>query len=71
MPGPPRGFRGTGSKLQNEVSGVCDRGKQKNRKQGNLRKLNFKALLEHCRLLLLGGSLDISKEAKNKNFDIS
>ena len=41
------------------------------REQGNLRELNLEALLEPCRLLLLGSSLNSSKEAINRNFDIS
>ena len=41
------------------------------RKQENLGKLNVEALLEHCRLRLLGYSLNTSREAMNKNFDVS
>ena len=42
------------------------------RKYGNLgRGMNLEALLEPCRLLLFGDSLNISKEAINANFDIS
>ena len=47
---------------------VCDRSEQKGQKA---RELNLEALLEPCRLLLLGGSLNTSKEAINKSFDIS
>ena len=39
---------------------------RRGRKEGNLGKLNLKALLEPCRLLLLGGSLNTSKEAIDK-----
>ena len=35
---------------------------RRGRKQGNLGELNLEALLEPCRLLLLGGSLYTSKE---------
>ena len=44
---------------------------RRGKKQGNLEKQNLEALLEHCRLLLLGGFLDLSKVAINKNFDVS
>ena len=44
---------------------------RKGRKQGNLEKLNPKALLETFRLILLGGSLNKSKEAMNHYCDIS
>ena len=43
---------------------------RRGRKQGNLGELNLEALLEPCRLLLLGGSLNTSKKAINKNFYI-
>ena len=33
--------------------------------------LNLEALLEPCRPLLLGDSMNTTKEAVNKNFDIS
>ena len=39
--------------------------------EGNLGELNLEVRLEPCRLLLLGGSLDTSKEAITQNFDIS
>ena len=45
---------------------------RRGRRQGNLGGLNLEALLEPCRLLLLvGGSLNQSKEAININFNIS
>ena len=43
---------------------------RRGRKQGNLWELNLESFLEPCRLLLLGGSLNTSKEALNKNFDM-
>ena len=43
---------------------------RRGRKQRNLGKLNLEAFLEPC-WLLLGGSLNASKEAVNRNFDIS
>ena len=39
---------------------------RRGRKQGILGELNLEALSESCRLLLLGGSLNTSKEAVNK-----
>ena len=39
---------------------------RRGRKQGNPGRLNLEALIEPCRLLLLGGSLSTSKEAMNK-----
>ena len=45
---------------------VCDEASGRDRKQGNLRELNLEALLEPCRLFLLGGSFNASKEATNK-----
>ena len=39
--------------------------------QENLGELNLEALLEPYRLLLSRGSLNTTKEAINKNFDIS
>ena len=44
---------------------------RRDRKQMNLVELNLEALLEPCRLLLLRGSLNISKEAIQENFDIT
>ena len=44
---------------------------RRRRKQGNLRELNLGALLELCRLFLLGDFLNTSKEAINRNNDIS
>ena len=41
-------------------------GSRRGRKQGNVGKLNLEAILEPCRLLPLGGSLDTSKEGINK-----
>ena len=38
---------------------------RRGKKQGNLAELNLEALLEPCRLLLLGDSLNTSKEATN------
>ena len=69
-PQPPRGFRGQGAKLQNESSCICDRIEQKGQKAREFGELNLEALLEPCRLLLLGGSLNTSKKAINKNFYI-
>ena len=43
---------------------------RRDKKQGNLGKLNLEALLEPCWLLLLEGSLNRFKEALGKNFDI-
>ena len=43
---------------------------RRGRKQVNLGELNLEALLEPCRLLLLGGSLNTSIEAREK-FNIS
>ena len=40
---------------------------RRDKKQGNLEKLNLEAHLGPCRLLLLKGSLNTSKEAMNKN----
>ena len=45
--------------------------RRRGRKLGNLGELNLEALLEPCRLLLLGGSFNTSKEAINKSFDIN
>ena len=42
---------------------------RRGRKQRNLGEMNLEALLEPCRLLLLGGSSNTCKEAINKNFD--
>ena len=69
--GPPRGFRGPGAKLQNVAPCVFDRSKQKGREVRESGKQNLEALLKACRLLLLGVSLNTSKEVINKNFDIS
>ena len=44
---------------------------RRGQKQGNLGEQNLEALLEPCRLLLLGGSLNTSKEASNISFYIS
>ena len=43
---------------------------RRGRKQGNVAELNLEALLEPCRLLLLGGSLNTSEEAIKRFFDI-
>ena len=76
LAGPARGLRGPGEKLQNVAPCVCDRAEgqkgrraegQKARKSGGL---NLEALLEPCRLFLLGGSRNTSKKAINKDFDI-
>ena len=58
-------------KLQNEAP--CDymEASRRGGKQGNLGELNLEALLEPCRLLVLGGSFNTSQEVINKNFDIS
>ena len=44
---------------------------RRGRKKGTLRALNLEALLEPCGLLLLGGSLNTSKAAMNRNIDVS
>ena len=41
---------------------------RRGRKQGDLGEMNLDALLEPCRLLLLGGSLNTTKEGINKTF---
>ena len=38
---------------------------RRDRKQGNLEELSQEALLEPCRLILLGGFLNTYKEASN------
>ena len=58
-------------KLQNGAPCNYMEVSRRGRKQGNLGELNLEALLEPCRLLVLGGSLNTSKEVINKNFDIS
>ena len=70
LSGPPRGFRGQAAKLQNEAPRVCDRSKQEGQKISGGGGLNLAALLEPCRQLLLQVSLNTSKEAINKTFDI-
>ena len=58
--------------MQNGVPCVSvDEASKRGRNKGNLGELNLEALLEPCMLLLLGGSLNTSKEAINKNIDIS
>ena len=69
--GPSSRFRGPGAKLQNEVSCFYDRSEPKGQEARESGGLNFEALLEPYWLLLLGGSFYASKEAINKNFDIS
>ena len=44
---------------------------RRGKKQWNLGELNLEAFFEPCRVLLLRGSLNTSKEAINRNFDIS
>ena len=61
--GPPRGYRGPGAKLENEGPCVRDRSKQKGQKARESGELKLEPLLESCKLLLLGGSLNTSKEA--------
>ena len=54
-----------------EAQGSVIEASRRGRKHRNLKELNLEALLEHCRLLLLGGSLNVFKEVINENFDIS
>ena len=61
--------QGQNCKMRPLVSVIEQKG-TRGRKQGNLWELNLEAFLEPCRLLLLGGSLNTSKEALNENFDI-
>ena len=68
---PPGGFQEPGAKLQNQAPCVRDRIEQKGYKARESGELNLEALLDPCRLFLLGGSLNTSKEAINKDFDIS
>ena len=70
-PRPPRGVRGPEAKLENEGLVSVTEASRRGRKQRNLVELNLETLLEYCRLLLLGGSMNTSQEAINKNFDIS
>ena len=44
---------------------------RRGRKQGNPGEPNLAVLLEPCRLLPLGGTLNSSKAAINRNFDVS
>ena len=69
--GPPRFFQGPGAKLQNEAPCFCNRNEQRGQNARGFWEQNLEALLEPCRLLLLEGSLNTSKEAINKNFDFS
>ena len=62
----PKGFQGPGTKLQHEAPCVCDRSEQKGQKAMESRELNLEAVLEPCRLILVGDSLNTSKEAVNK-----
>ena len=65
----PRGKMRPRGKIRPRVSVI--EASRRGRKQGNLGKLDLEALLEPCRMLLLGGSLNLSKEALDKNFGIS
>ena len=64
-PGAPRVFLGPGAncKMRHLVSLI--EASRRGRELRNLRELNLEALLGPCRLLLLGGSLNTSKEAIN------
>ena len=62
-------FKAQGQNCRPLVSVI--KASRRGRKQGNLGELNLEALLEPCRLLLLGGYLNTTKEAINKNVDIS
>ena len=59
LSGLPRGFRGPEAKLENEALLSVIKA-SRSRKEGKLGEPNLEALLEPCRLLLLGGSLKTS-----------
>ena len=46
--------------MQNRASCVCDHSEQRGKKVRESGELNLEALLEPCRLLLLGDSLNTS-----------
>ena len=69
--GQPRRFRGPGANCKMRPLVSVIEASRRGRKQGNLGELNLEVLLEPCRLLLLGGSLNTPKEALNENFAIS